>query len=89
MHEHDVGFTAPAGIERLARPLRQDFHSDTGLLREERQQVVEQAGIPRRSSRGDDNRFFLRQRMRRQENGDAKGGDESDYNFSDQKRIPP
>jgi hypothetical protein len=31
----------------------------------------------------------LRQRMRRQENGDAKGGDESDYNFSDQKRIPP
>ena len=31
MHEHDVSFTAPASIERLAGPLRQHFHSDTGL----------------------------------------------------------
>ena len=68
-HARPPASTCRAGRKRALQdsPLRQNFHSDIGLLREERQQeAVEQAEILRRSRRGNDNRFFLRQCMRRQ-----------------------
>jgi hypothetical protein len=45
MDKNHVCIAAPAGVERLTGAPRQYFHRDAGLLREERQQVVEQATI--------------------------------------------
>ncbi len=59
MHEYDVGIPAPAGVERLASSLRDDFHVDAGLLLEQRQNVAKQPGILRRCGRRHHNRFVL------------------------------
>src|SRR5262249_3531999 len=59
MHEHHVSVAAPCGIKRLASALRQNLHSDSGLLLKDRQQVLEQAGVLRRRSRCHHNRLVL------------------------------
>ena len=59
VHKDDVSISAPAGIERLAGALRDDFHLDAGLLLEQRQDVTEQAGILRRCRRRHHDRFVL------------------------------
>jgi hypothetical protein len=51
VHEDDVGVAAPAGVERLAGALADDADLDAGLRLEQRQEVVEQAGIGSRWSR--------------------------------------
>jgi len=39
MHENNVGIAAAARIERLTGTLSDDFHLDTGLLLEQRENV--------------------------------------------------
>jgi hypothetical protein len=45
VHEHHVGVSAPAHVERLAGAERDHAHLDPGLLLEDRQQVLEQARL--------------------------------------------
>jgi len=45
MHEHDVGITAPADVERLAGADGDDVHGNAGLLFEDRQQMPEEAAL--------------------------------------------
>src|SRR5690348_17031028 len=59
MDEHDVGTATTSGIERLPRSLGDDLHGDAGPGFEQRQHVVEEAGVQGRSGRGDHDRFFL------------------------------
>ena len=53
VHEHHVGVAAPAHVERLAGAERHHAHLDAGLLLEDGQQVLEQAGLLGRGGRGD------------------------------------
>jgi hypothetical protein len=64
VHEHNVGVTAPAGVERLAGALRDHLHVDAGLGFEDRQDVTEESGILGRGRGGNDDRFVGRGRAR-------------------------
>ena len=62
VNENNIGIATSRCIERLARALRNDFHLNARLRLEERQEMIEQAGILRRCGRGHNDAFFLRQR---------------------------
>ncbi len=64
VHEHDVGIAAPAGIERLPRALRDHLHANASLGLEQRQDVIEQAGVLGGCGRRHNDRFFLGKRGR-------------------------
>jgi hypothetical protein len=71
VHEHEIGVTAPGGVERLTGPLRQDVHGDPGRLGEGRQDRAEQTGILDRCGRGQNDRL-------RRWIGRARGGGNKD-----------
>ena len=60
VHEHHIGVPTPSRIERLAGALGDDFHVDTGLLLEDREQISERPRILRRCRRRDSDGFLLR-----------------------------
>ena len=41
MHEHNVGFAVSTKVERLTSSYRHHVHSNSGLLLEDRQQMIE------------------------------------------------
>src|SRR5262249_18214375 len=61
--ENHISVAAPAGVERLPRSLRDDFHGDARLLLKDREQILEQTAVLRRRCRSNHNRFFLRSRV--------------------------
>jgi hypothetical protein len=75
MDKHNVSVAAPSYVECLTGAHREHFNGDAGLLRKERQQMLEQARIFGRSSGSYDNRFFLGYRVPRHEKGDPKDRD--------------
>jgi hypothetical protein len=78
MDKHNIGVAASTNVERLTGAHRKHVHGNAGLHRKEGQQMVEQARIFCRCSGSYDNRFFLRQRVPRQGNGDPMDRDQNE-----------
>ncbi len=77
MDEDDVGVAAPARVERLAGALAHNANLDAGLRPEEREQMLEQAGIRRRcGGRHGDLAGGGRRGLRR--GGNSRRGEEAD-----------
>jgi hypothetical protein len=79
---------APSNVERLTGADHNNFHGDACLHRKERQQMVEQTRILRRSGRSYDNRFILGCCIAHRPNHNGKGRDAPECKFADQIKAP-
>src|SRR5215475_1984602 len=81
MDKNHISVAASARVERLSCALRDDFDCDPVFLLKDREQILKQAAVLSRRCRGNDNGFFLRDRLCRQKGGPDRR-DAGQYRFS-------